>query len=352
MGDKKQNYITHVAYVVDASGSMNDLRHDVVQVVDNQTAFLADLSRAQDHEVRVSVYLFNNPDNIQCVIFDKDVLRLPSIKEFYEPDGMTALIDATLLAITDLQKTMVKYGDHAFLLFTFTDGKENRSINRASALSSLIAGLGPQWTVAGLVPDINAKLQSQAMGFPAGNLSIWNPNSATGVEEAGQEMQAALSGYLTMRSTGMSGTQTLFSTDAKAVNAATIKAAGLAPLQAGTYNLVPVTKPRDPQGVLNRDKHRVWEISQFVAKAAGVYRVGKAFYQLSKKERIQGNKLLAIVGKNDGKVFVGDGVRAMIGLPEGDKSVAPDFNPDYDIYVQSSSTNRHLVAGTKVLILE
>lgn len=351
-----QNQIDHIAYVVDASSSMEDRTEETITVIDNQTAFLAQMSQQTGRETRVTIYIFSDPDNIKCVVFDKDVLRLPSIREFYRPEGWTALLDATGLAIEDLQMTMQKYGDHAFLLFAFTDGQENKSRRHfAHSMTSLIGGLGSNWTVAALVPDVNGKLMARRFGFPDGNISIWNVNSSTGVEEAGQTMKDALTAYSGLRSSGGQGTKTLFSTDANAVNAATIKAAGLTPLKAGQYNLVPVTKPREAkgEGVRNKDKHLVWEISEFVRNAnGGVFKVGQAYYELSKKERIQGNKDLAIFEIATSKVFVGDGVRAMIGLPQEDKSVAPDFNDKYKIFVQSSSTNRHLVVGTKILILK
>lgn len=351
-----QNQIDHIAYVVDASASMEERTEETITVIDNQTAFLAEMSKQTGRETRVTIYIFSDPDNIRCVVFDKDVLRLPSIRQFYSPDGWTALLDATGLAIEDLRMTMQKYGDHAFLLFAFTDGQENKSRRHfAHTMPILIGSLGANWTVAALVPDVNGKLMARRFGFPDGNISIWNVNSSTGVEEAGETMKAALTAYSGLRSSGGSGTRTLFSTDPNAVNAATIRAAGLVPLAKDKYVLVPVTKPREAkgEGVLNKDKHRVWEISEFVRGAnAGVFRVGQAYYELSKKERIQGNKQLAIFEIATSKIFVGDGVRAMIGLPDEDKSVAPDFNDKYKIFVQSSSTNRHLVVGTKVLILK
>lgn len=351
----KQNYITHVAYVLDASSSMEGREEALIKAVDGQTKFLAQLSQDQDHETRVTVYVFADPDNIQCVIFDKDVLRLPSIRDLYKVYGNTALMDATALAIEDLRLTAQKYGNHAFLLFAFTDGQENQSRQHSAySLNQLVSQLGPNWTVAALVPDINAKLLAKRYGFPDGNISIWDTTSRTGVEEASHEMRAALSAYMTGRTSGVSGTRSLFSTDPAAVNAVTIAAAGLQPLAKDKYVLVPVTAPKRArnEGVENKDKHLVWEISEFVKKANGVFRVGQAYYELSKKERIQGNKGLAIFEINTGKVFIGDQVRGIIGLPDGDKTVAPDFNPEYKIFVQSSSTNRHLVPGTKVLILK
>lgn len=350
---KKQNYITHVAYVLDASSSMEGREEALIAAVDGQTKFLAELSQEQDHETRVTVYVFSDPYNIKCVIYEKDVLRLPSIRDLYRVYGNTALIDATALAIEDLQMTPVKYGDHAFLLFAFTDGQENRSVRHsAGTLNQMINGLGDNWTVAGLVPDVNAKLMAKRFGFPDGNISIWNTSSSTGVEEASQEMKAALSTYMTGRTSGTVGTRTLFATDPNAVNAATIQAAGLKPLAKGAYQLVPVPKPKATEGVLNKDKERVWEISTFVEKInGGVYKVGKAYYKLRKQEKIQGNKDLAILEIATNKVFVGDGVRAMIGLPEENKTVAPDFNDKYEIYVQSGSSNRHLGPKDRLLIL-
>ena len=349
-----QNQIDHIAYVVDASTSMASRAEETIKVIDNQTAFLAEMSKQTGRETRVTVYVFSDPHNIKCAVFDKDVLRLASIREFYDPEGWTALLDATGLAIEDLQMTMQKYGDHAFLLFAFTDGQENQSRRHsAHSLSTMIKGLGDNWTVAALVPDVNGKLMARRFGFPDGNISIWNVNSDTGVEEAGQTMKAALTNYSVMRASGLSGTKNIFSTDPNAVNAATIQAAGLKPLAKGAYQIVPVPKPQPTEGVLNKDKERVWEISSFVAKVnGGVYKVGKAYYKLRKQERVQGNKDLAILEIATNKVYVGDGVRAMIGLPEENKTVAPDFNDKYEIYVQSGSSNRHLTPKDRLLILQ
>lgn len=350
---KPANQIDHVVYVVDASTSMEGKEEQTIKAIDNQTAFLAELSRQTGRETRVTVVIFSFAEKIDCVIYDKDVLRLPSIREYYKAYGNTALLDATALAIDDLLLTCTKYGDHAFLLFAFTDGQENVSVRTTgNSLRAKIESLGINWTVAALVPDVNSKLAVQQYGFPAGNISVWDTTSRRGVEEAGEAMKAALSNYSGLRTSGQSGTRTLFSTAKDAVNAQAIQAAGLKPLAKGTYQLVPVPKPKPTEGVLNKDKERVWEISTFVEKInGGVYKVGKAYYKLRKQERIQGNKDLAILEIATNKVFVGDGVRAMIGLPDENKSVAPDFNDKYEIYVQSGSSNRHLGPKDRLLIL-
>jgi hypothetical protein len=347
-----QGLINHVAFVLDRSGSMNGKESQLIAVTDGLIKHLAVRSQEMRQETRVSVYFFDHI--VDCVIFDKDVLRLPSIAGHYTLGGRTALIDATLKSQEDLGKTAVLYGDHAFLTYVLTDGQENNSRSGAYALSGMLAKLDPNWTVACLVPDIHGKIAAKSYGFPDGNIAIWDINSSTGVEEVGEVIKTSADTYMTGRASGTVGTKSLFSTDPNAVNAATIKQAGLQPLPSSAYTLTAVPRPRRDrgQGVENKDKHLVWEISEFVRHAHGTFTVGSVFYQLSKKERIQGNKKLAILENATSKVFVGDGVRAMIGLPDGDESVAPDFNPEYTIFVQSTSVNRHLVVGTKVLVLK
>jgi hypothetical protein len=95
-----KHLINHVAFVVDRSGSMSDLKSKTIEVFDNQIKFLAKRSTELNQETRVSVYLFGS--TVENVIFDMDVLRLPSLKELYKIEGMTALIDATIQAISDL----------------------------------------------------------------------------------------------------------------------------------------------------------------------------------------------------------------------------------------------------------
>src|SRR3990172_1219055 len=133
-----QNLITHVALVLDGSGSMRPQQENLITVVDGQIAWLAKRSEELDQDTRVTVYVFD--DTVRCVIFDKDVLRLPSIKELYRLGGMTALRDATIRSQEDLAKTYQEYGDHAFLTFVLTDGAENASKSSAAQLQQLLKG--------------------------------------------------------------------------------------------------------------------------------------------------------------------------------------------------------------------
>ena len=345
-----QGLINHVAFVLDRSGSMRGKEKQLVTVTDGLIKHLARMSEQLGQETRVSVYFFDH--DVDCVIFDKDVLRLPSIADHYKLGGRTALIDATLRSVEDLNKTAVMYGDHSFLIYVLTDGQENASRASHVTMAGKLGALEEHWTLACLVPDILGKQYAINFGFPKGNIAIWDINSVTGVEEVGEEIKRSADTYMVSRASGQVGTRTLFSTDAKAVNAATIQAAGLKPLDKGSYDLITVTRIKENQGVLNKDKVRVWEIADFLRHNGLPFVLGRNYYLLRKKEHIQGDKELAVVEKATNKVFVGAGVRAMIGLSDKNQSVAADFNKDYAIFVQSKSNNRHLFNGDQIMVLK
>ena len=335
---KPANIINHIGLVLDSSSSMNYIASSLVQVADGQIAYLAQRSKELNQETRISVWTFSYNSNIQCVVWDMDVLRLPSIADLYYTSGMTALVDATLRSINDLSETPERYGDHSFLLYVLTDGQENNSVKSPSTLADRIAGLPENWTLAALVPDTNGKHEAKRFGFPAGNIEIWDASSKAGMIEAGERIRVATDSYMTSRASGVRSTTTLFSTDAQTVNAQTIKKAKLKPLTASKYKLVPV--PHDV------------EIRQFTIDCGFQYIIGQGFYELSKTETIQPQKVIAIVERGPrGKVYVGADARNMIGLPDAEVRVKPDFNPDYAVYVQSTSVNRKLKAGTKYLYL-
>lgn len=331
------NIINHVGFVLDASSSMDPYRHELVKVADSQIEHMARRSRELDQETRVSVWTFADPTNIHCVVWDKDVLRLPSIAQYYRPHGNTAFIDATLQSIRDLGETPERYGDHSFLVYVLTDGEENRSVNKPVALSSTLHGLKDHWTLAALVPNARGMHEAKRFGFSAGNVEIWDANSAKGVSEAGDRVRTATDNYMQNRATGVRSTRTLFSTSADAVNTVTITQAGLKPMAKGSYVLVPV--PTDSR------------IDEFTRQCGHNYQIGRGFYQLMKREEIQATKDIVVVGKKDHKVYSGQDARQIVGLPDMNVRVSPSHNPDFDIFVQSTSINRKLIAGTRYLYL-
>lgn len=344
----KQNNINHIMFVLDRSGSMGIHQHTLPKVLDAVIGQLAEQSKQLDQETRISVVVFD--DQIECTVYDKDVLRLPKGADLYlPPRNQTALIDATMLAIEDLEMTPQKYGDHAFLMYVLTDGQENASRRYNSVqLRNKLSQLPAHWTIGALVPDFYAVATAKAQGFPAGNVATWSTTSATGAEEVGEVIKQATSSYMTARSQGVRGTSKLF--DTSHVTKAAVAASGMKPLDPSQYLIIPVT-PKSLDDV-NRDGHKIVEIKNFVEKCGHRYTVGSTFYELIERSRIQGNKAIAIVEKSSSKVFTGAQARQLLGLGDEDRRIAPSFNKDYKIFVQSTSVNRHLKNGQNILLLK
>ncbi|MFD8984172.1 vWA domain-containing protein [Streptomyces sp. NPDC059564] len=342
----KQNYINHVALVLDASSSMSHLSGKVVEVADEQIAYLARRSKELDQETRVTVYVF--ADKVECVIYDKDVLRMPSLKQMYRVGGMTALLAATLKSQRELAQTAQLYGDHSFLTFVLTDGQENASHRcpdapaqnpreLVQAVATMIATQADNWTLAVLVPDQMGKREAMQCGFPKDNIAIWDATSTQGLEEAGQVILKATENFMVGRTKGIRGSRAVFSTGAEKVNKETIEAAGLTPVDPSQYQLIPVT--------------RAAAIREWVVESGHTYRTGCAFYQLSKSEKVQARKQIAVLEKKTDRVYSGPEARALLGLPDSEVRVKPDHNDDFTIFVQSTSVNRKLVPNTRVLFM-
>jgi hypothetical protein len=329
--------------VLDMSLSMSPHRHDLIAVADGQIAHLAQRSKELNQETRVTVYVFNN--SVRCIIYDKDVLRLPSIAEFYHPNGGTALMDATGRALIELAETPERYGDHAFLIYVLTDGEENSSrLVTSRQLNQSINALPGHWTVAALVPNAIAKHEAKRFGFPPDNIAIWNPNEADGVAEVGATIRQATDSFMTNRAKGVRGSKSIFSVGADVLNTQTVAAAGLKPLDVDSYTIVHVD-PKLPEKT---------PVKQYIEDELGLkFQVGTVYYELTQSERIQPTKKVLVQNKKSGHVYQGQQARDLLGLPDMEVRVKPDtVNKDFRVLIQSSSTNRHIDPNTTVLIMK
>jgi hypothetical protein len=333
-----KNEINHVVLVIDASGSMMYHQNTVVKVVDDTVSHLAQRSTELEQETRVTIYVFSSGYNhIKCLAYDMDVLRLPSMKGLYKPIGGTALIDATIKAISDLSQTATLYGEHAFLMYVITDGEENSSSHSAAVLSNEFKDVDKRgnWSYAAFVPSQDGVSNAVRFGFPKENVMVWDTASATGFETVGKVIRQASDTYMTNRSMGIKSSKNLF--QLSSVSTSDIKNQ-LKPLPSSQYRLLNV--PFDQR------------VDEFVYDTTGSKLiVGKAYYQLSKKETIQPQKNIAILYNN--KIYTGPQARNLIGLPDYTVDVDPKATQyaNYSIFVQSTALNRKLIGGTRLLLL-
>ena len=329
-----QNYINHIALVVDNSGSMSVLRTDVVRVFDNEIEHLKKRSIELHQETRISAYLFGS--KVKCLVFDMDVMRMTSLKEYYKTEGSTALIDGTLKAVADMKKLPELYGDHAFLVYVMTDGQENASILSVGDMVNQLKSLPDNWTMVCLVPDSRGQFEAKKFGFPIDNIQVWSTTSS-GVEEVGKGLRSSLDSYMIGRSQGQRSTKSFFKTDLSGVSTNDVKK---------TLDKLPIYKYK----LLFVD--HVDEIKTFVEGLTNLnYVKGSAYYELTKTEIIQSNKEICVQDKVSGEVFGGKNARHFLGLPDTKTRVHPGDHGQWIIFVQSNSVNRKLEVGTRLLVM-
>jgi len=333
-----KDIINHICFVIDGSGSMHSLSENVIRVFDSQISKLAQQSKTLNQETRVTVYVFNS--DTTCLVYDKDVLRLPSLKSLYVTGGKTALMSATATAIKELEQTAQLHGDHAFLIYVITDGEENASRGiTAATLTERIKLLPENWTLAALVPNQVGVHDAKKFGFPANNIAVWTATGA-GMDDAGDVVSSATQSFMTSRSTGTRGTKTLFSLDTTGLSRTVVKSS-LDAIPPTSFMVLPVAR----EGAAIKDFVESWTKVPYV--------VGSTYHQLVKPETVQPYKQICIQEKLTGKVYSGDNARNLIGLPTGTTvKVCPANNTVFNIFLQSTSVNRKLVAGTNVIVFK
>lgn len=335
MQSTMQQFVNHYVYVLDESGSMKPLQSKLVQFFDSQIQSLKQESVKRNQETRVSVYIFSN--QFKCLVFDMDVMRCPSLNGFYNPQGGTALIDATYKSIKDLDLIPQKYGDHAFLTYVLTDGEETGSSFTSKQLMELIASFPENQSIGILVPNQKGLFEAKKLGFPPKNIEIWD-TTESGLEDVGAKISAANSNFMAARATGTRSTKNLFELNVASITPSQISR-NLQPLDSSEFDLFLVRK----ESVI-KPFAESWTQKPYVA--------GSCYYQLVKPETIGTTKNICIRDKTNGKVFSGQNARSLLKLPDHEVKVAPSGHPQYEFYVQSTSANRKLPANTNVIHLK
>jgi hypothetical protein len=311
---------------------MDTRRDEVVTVVDGLIEQLKHRSVEMDHEVRASIYIFQN--FVQCIVFDTDVMRLKSIRDYYKTDGMTALIDATMQAVKDHMYLPQMYGDHAFLLYAITDGQNNINNSGSISLRTTLSSLPDNWTVACLVPSPQCALDAKTFGFPAGSIGQWDINAVGGFEEAGRTVSTSLDNFLDMRNTGVKSTKGLFTMDSSRLKKTDLRR----------------LSPRDYQVIHVRKDER---IDKTVEMWTGQpYVTGSTYYEAIKPVIIQQQKRIIVMDRDTGHVYSGDDIRERLGLPAQTVKVNPGDHKKWRVMPQSTSQNRKVFKDTFLVVMK
>lgn len=336
--NKKQKSLTRVVLVLDGSASMKPLVSSVVKIANKYIADNANIAAGVREPTKLFVYSFS--ESLKCLLYDVDISSNPTIDESFYIGANTALIDASLEVISDLEKTQpqAKFVNCSNLVYIITDGENNRGHERAGELEKKLKCLPEEYTVAICVPNLSAKNYAQRFGFPVGNIQIFDAQTEHGFERNFDSMTTATQSYYLGKSRGIKGTKTLFQPNVANLTKTAINKK-LDELNPNDYMILPV--------------HQKKRIDDFVKSwNNNVYRVGSSYFQLTKPEKVQNYKQIAVREKSTSKVFSGPDARTLLGLPDYEVTVDAASHPKYDIFIQSTSCNRNLVPGTQLLVIK
>lgn len=317
--------ITRVIFVIDESGSMLGLEKDVIAQYNAQLNELRSIKKNTGEEFIVSLYSFSYNYRINEVFINENV----DTAQFtdYSPAGGTALYDAIVKA------TPVSLNNNeTCLVIVMTDGGENASTTTSLELRKLINNKNKtdKYTFVALVPMGHSQKMT-AIGFYTGNVREWEvERGGVGLNIGTQSVMRGYSTYTVAKAAGLGATKSFFETDMSKVNKSTLK----------KQNEVSVLYKK-----LNVDKED--SIKEFVERKGFRYYPGRALYQLSKPESILGKDIL-IEDKKSGNIY--ENGRDLLSLGRGTIRVHPGKHETYNIYVRSTSVNRKLVRGTKLLL--
>lgn len=120
----------HYAFILDQSGSMSPLKHEVISGFNEQVKSIAKLKKENpESEIMFTLCVFN--DTIEFRFNNKRVDKLKPLKSHqYEPNSCTALYDALGTTFKKVNE-QVKPNDKVFIAI-FTDGLENASTDFSS----------------------------------------------------------------------------------------------------------------------------------------------------------------------------------------------------------------------------
>ncbi len=339
---KKQSK-NYIGFVNDHSGSMSYL---ATAATKDYNATIQAIKGAADREmmdtvvsvVGVGLGRAGHGTERQVVISNPHVLK--PITDWPTP-GATPLYDGIGDMIELFQSLPDAGEDHvSCLIIVTTDGEEagSRKYDRSSikALIAKVQATG-SYDIVFRVPK-GATGTVSNLGVPAGNIQEWETTVA-GMAASTKATTAAVDTYFATRATGQRSSG-VFYANAAGVTAKDVKAT----MENISAQVQLFVVPAGDNGI---------EIKPFVERVrnGAPLMKGSAFYQLTKTEaRVQDTKLILIRDRLNGHVYHGPAARQMLGLSTvGNIRLHPGDHGNFDIFIQSTSVNRKLVAGTGVI---
>lgn len=336
----------YIGFVRDHSGSMQGLAKQAMVDFNSNLEVIQREARERDIDTLASVVecgiegkMFNQ--GFRRAEVNASIERIKPLTTYPTPGG-TPLFDS-VTEVINLLKNVPDYADPdvAFLVMVITDGQEMHSrFSTGASLGVEIKSLQKtdRWTFTFRTPHGYGQALARQLGIPSGNIMEWE-QTEQGFQDATRHTVAAMSTYYGARTMGATMSSSFYA-DVAQVPLAQVKRT--ATDISREVNVFPVIRGGE-------------EIRPFVEKnLRSSMTLGGAFYQLTKPEpKVQPQKQIILRDKLTGKLYGGRDTRSLLGLPSnGDVKLSPGDQGQYDVFVQSTSVNRKLIAGTDVVYWE
>lgn len=328
---------TYLFFLNDESGSMWNLTSAAMKDFNANIASVKDSTTRLMQDTIVSMFGFG-AGAVRRTIINSNPHVLQPLTQWQSAGGTPGR--AALREAIAVAKSLPDYNSPnvAFVVFTTTDGEFDRDYSGSDerALANEIEALTRtgRFTFVFRVPE-GGRAALSGLRIPAGNIQEWE-TTAAGLAKSTAQTAQAFDTFFTARATGKTSS-TVFYADATAVD---------------TSKLVDISKRTSLYVVEDYENGK--QIRDFILSRRTRYLKGAAFYQLTKTEaRVGPNKMLAVRDRTSGVVYAGKEARTMLGLSSVDNiRLHPGNHGNYDLFIQSESVNRKLVAGTGVLYWE
>lgn len=328
--------VNRIAICLDRSQSMYTLGKSVKEKLLETVLNIEKDSKEFDQETTLTLIDFES--SVRVIFSNLPISEaVAMVKDYdYKPSGMTALFTAVERAILDLSYCDdVDDPNTSFLVIAITDGGDNRSFMTVPTITKMLRE--PQatdrWSFAFQLPRGYANGFARSFDLPPGNIMEWDAGSVKGLIHATLSTQRATTNYYASRAAGQTKSTSFF--------------ADLSKVTDKDINKLVDVKSKVKIYTVNKE----CVIKDFLESKNKDLEPGKAYYQLTKTEpKVQAYKKIIIMEKGKKSVYTGDEARKLLGLPtSGTIRLKPGNHANYDVFIQSTSYNRKLVRGTKLV---
>lgn len=166
---------THVAIVLDRSGSMESCRKATISGFNEYADQVRATAAAEGMETTLTLTVFNN--TVETRQFLEPVSNLRDLTwETYQPDGSTAMLDAVGVTIERLARTLADRAHERVLVCIISDGYENasRAYTYEEIAKHISARTEAGWTFTYMGSNQDLSQVSAALHIPERNMASYD----------------------------------------------------------------------------------------------------------------------------------------------------------------------------------